>query len=213
MSIGSQGSAHPPGTRKTVLHVGCGNEPLDRVADLFPAGEWNEFRLDIDPNVKADIVASITDMAPVPDRSVDAIWSSHNLEHLDHHQVPAALRECLRVLKPGGPFLAAVPDLAVVAEAILADRIDQPLYLSSLGPIMPLDMLYGHGPSIAEGNAHMAHRTGFTARSLGQVLYEAGFDPVKVLRRPNHELLAVAFRPPAAMEWLSVFGPWPEPAS
>jgi ubiquinone/menaquinone biosynthesis C-methylase UbiE len=44
----------------------------------------------------------MTDMSAVADASVDAIFSSHNIEHLYPHEVPVALGEFLRVLKPDG---------------------------------------------------------------------------------------------------------------
>jgi len=43
--------------------------------------------------------------------SVDAIYSSHMLEHLDRAEAQAFLAECRRVLKPGGILRLAVPDL------------------------------------------------------------------------------------------------------
>jgi len=61
--------------------------------------------------MQPDIVCSITDMSPVAADSVDAVWSSHNLEHLQRHEVPVALAEFLRVLKPAGLLLLTLPDL------------------------------------------------------------------------------------------------------
>jgi predicted SAM-dependent methyltransferase len=40
-------------------------------------------------------------MKAVASESVDAIFSSHNIEHLYPHEVPVALAEFIRVLKPG----------------------------------------------------------------------------------------------------------------
>ena len=110
---------HPatlPGAARTVLHVGCG--PFDPQAPpaQFRTADWKEVRLDIDPSVSPDVVASITDMSAVPSNSVDAVWSSHNLEHLYAHEVPLALREFWRVLKPGGVAVLALPDIQEVAQ-------------------------------------------------------------------------------------------------
>jgi hypothetical protein len=81
-----------------VLHVGSGPYNPNKLHETFRSEAWREIRLDIDPRVKPDIVASLTDMEAVPTASVDAVWSSHNLEHLYAHQVPLALEEFLRVL-------------------------------------------------------------------------------------------------------------------
>ncbi len=43
--------------------------------------------------------------------TVDAIYASHMLEHLDRAEARSFLAECRRVLKPGGILRLAVPDL------------------------------------------------------------------------------------------------------
>ncbi len=57
---------------------------------------------------------------PFPDQSVDGVYHSHLLEHLDREVVPTFLAEVKRVLKPGGVHRIAVPDLEVDARAYLA---------------------------------------------------------------------------------------------
>ena len=109
-----------------------------------------------------------------------------------------ALAEFVRVLKPGGVVLLTMPDLQRVAELIVQDKLDEPAYVSPAGPIAPLDILYGHRPQIAMGNVFMAHRTGFTARTLAQVLANAGFDRVKVDRGKSFDLWAVGYKPTGA---------------
>ncbi|GAA4246928.1 methyltransferase domain-containing protein [Azospirillum formosense] len=192
---------------KTVLNVGCGQRAISILGGSLPEEGWRELRLDIDPKVDPDIVASMTDMALVPDGSVDAVWSSHNLEHLDPQDVPVALREFLRVLKPGGMLLLTVPDLQAVAKLVAEDRLDEALYESRQGPIRPLDVVYGYGPALAAGNRFMAHRTGFTPNLLGRLLQETGFEPVAIWRRSQaYELQVKAFRPPAPAEALEELG-------
>jgi len=183
---------------RTVLNVGCGPRAISIIGTVFPAVGWRELRLDINPQADPDIVASMTDMPGVPDGSIDAVWSSHNLEHLDPHEVPLALREFLRVLRPGGCLLLAVPDLQAVTRLIAEDRIDEPLYQSGAGPIFPLDVVYGFGPALAAGDRFMAHRTGFTPRTLEKALRDAGFGPVIIWRLDEaYELRVRAYRPPA----------------
>jgi SAM-dependent methyltransferase len=48
---------------------------------------------------------------PVADASARGVYCSHVLEHLPREHVPAALRNTLRMLKPGGVFRLVVPDL------------------------------------------------------------------------------------------------------
>ncbi|MEO3473568.1 methyltransferase domain-containing protein [Roseomonas sp. CAU 1739] len=182
-----------PAALRTVLHVGCGMaDPRKLPPAFFTPGDWREVRLDIDPGVAPDIVASITDMAVVGSRSVDAVWSAHNLEHLFAHEVPLALTEFRRVLRPGGFALVTMPDLQRAAELVAQDRLDEPAYVSPAGPIAPLDMLFGHGAAIAAGNHFMAHRTGFTARTLEVALRRAGFATARVVRDESFALWATA---------------------
>jgi SAM-dependent methyltransferase len=168
--------------RRLVLHVGCGPPVADNLHDRFRTAEWRELRLDIDPRMTPDIVADIADMEGVPSASVDAVWSSHNIEHVFAHLVPKVFEEFLRVLRPGGQALITTPDLQRAAERIASGRLEEPLYDSEAGPVTPLDMVYGHGKEISRGFEEMSHRTGYTAQTLRRRLAAAGFVDVRVRR-------------------------------
>ncbi len=181
--------------RKLVLNVGCGYPLRQKLHRHFYGPEWQEIRLDLDPTVQPDIVCSMIDMRPVSANTIDAVWSSHNLEHLQRHEVPLALAEFLRVLKPGGLLLLTLPDLQQVAQLVVDDRLEDHAYLSPSGPVTPLDMIFGHAASLARGNRFMAHRTGFTARTLAQALVEAGFVEVRLRAGTSFDLWATACKP------------------
>jgi predicted SAM-dependent methyltransferase len=156
--------------------------------------EWEEVRLDVDPSVTPTVVGSVTDMTDLFDsQSFDAVWSSHTLEHLFSHEVPEALSEFKRVLKPDGFALILCPDLESVANHIVLHGTDGVAYTSPAGPITAIDMLYGHLASVAQGRHHMAHKTGFTADRLGKLLLEAGFSTVHVRRDDHFEICALGF--------------------
>ena len=179
---------------KTFLHVGCGGARKESTTAAFAGPDWREVRLDIDPNTQPDIIGTTTDMSEVETGSVDAIFSSHNIEHLYAHEVPMALHEFLRVLRPGGFAVITCPDLQPVAALIAADKLTEPAYISAAGPIAPLDILYGHRPSIAAGNHYMAHKCGFTKKVLGATLIECGFRHAATAERgaPHFDLWALA---------------------
>ena len=159
---------------KTFLHVGCGDEPQSNIVG-FNNDNWNEIRLDIDESVNPDIVGTLTDMQSVEAGSVDAVYSSHNIEHIFPHEVPVALSEFYRVLKEDGIVVITCPDLQSVCEEVVKDKLLEPLYDSPKGPISPIDILYGHRQPIAEGNEYMAHKGGFTYSTLDKAFFEAGF--------------------------------------
>jgi SAM-dependent methyltransferase len=181
--------------QKIVLNVGCGYPLRQKLHRHFHGPGWQEIRLDLDPGVQPDIVCSMTDMRPISANTIDAVWSSHNLEHLQRHEVPLALEEFIRVLRPGGLLLLTLPDLQQVAQLVVDDRLEDRAYQSPSGPVTPLDMIFGHSASLARGNRFMAHRTGFTARSLHQALIEAGFVAIRVWPGASFDLWATAHKP------------------
>lgn len=183
---------------RQLLHVGCGPARPEGLPAFFQSSEWRETRLDIDPKVNPDIIGSISDLSAVAEASVDAIWSSHNLEHLNAYEVPIALAEFKRVLKPNGFALISVPDLRAVARHIANDQLTSTLYQSAAGPITALDVVFGHQASQAAGNHFMAHRTGFTCSTLGQCLLNAGFKEVRVHEGRYWDLWAIATMPKAS---------------
>ena len=183
---------------KTFLHVGCGPKHKNQTTRGFDTPDWTELRLDIDASVAPDIIGTMTDMSAVASESVDAIFSSHNIEHLYPHEVGTALREFLRVLKPDGFLVVTCPDLQEVCRLIAEDKLLDPAYTSPAGPITPLDILYGHRPPMARGNLYMAHRCGFTEKVLIGTLRSCGFTTVASRRRPHpyFDLYAVASKGP-----------------
>jgi len=64
---------------------------------------------------------------PLPNCSVDFIFSSHVLHHLHREEALALIREALRVLKPGGTIRITVPDLEVIVALYLEGRREQAL--------------------------------------------------------------------------------------
>lgn len=189
--------AKSTGALRTVLNAGSGPPSNRQLHPIFIRNGWQEVQFDIDPQTTPDLVGSIVDMSSlIPARSFDAVWSSHSLEHLHAHEVPLALSEFKRILKPDGFALVTSPDLEAVAALILDQGLDNTAYVSPIGPITPHDMLFGHSTSIARGKTFMAHRSGFTCASLGDRLASAGFAMVLV-RRDNLDLWALALMPDA----------------
>lgn len=167
------------------LHVGCGPKYKNQTTRGFNTNDWVEKRLDIDASVNPDVVGTMTDMSAVSAASMQAIFSSHNIEHLYPHEVPVALAEFFRVLSDDGFAVITCPDLQSVCALVADDKLTEPAYVSAAGPIAPIDILYGHRPAMANGNLYMAHRSGFTKKVLTATLQASGFQSVAVMARPS----------------------------
>jgi len=196
---------------KKFLHVGCGPQNKSQLKG-FSSNDWEEIRFDIDSKVNPDILGTLTDMTLVASESIDAIFSSHNIEHVFPHEVPLVLAEFHRVLRPEGIVVITCPDLQVVCEAVAQDKLLEPLYESPAGPISPIDILYGHRGYMEQGNHYMAHKCGFTYSVLGGAFLGAGFKEIFGGRRPaNFDLWLVAFKadtsPEQAKEIATTFLP------
>lgn len=162
-----------------ILHAGCGRQ-------LLPAPfAGDEIRLDIDSGCKPDIVASLTDLGEIG--AFDLVYCSHCLEHLYPYEVPAALAEFRRVLKPGGLAVIIVPDLEDVRPT------EDFVYESPGGPICGLDMYYGK-TSLIEASPYMAHHCGFVSATLGKALDAANFSRTLTRRAGTFDLIGIGVK-------------------
>lgn len=132
--------------------------------------------------------ANASKRIPGADRSVEVVYSSHMLEHLDRREVRTFLREVLRVLKPEGILRLAVPDLSRLADIYAtsgdADDFVARTLLSQgrpagLGPRVKLALI---------GPRH--HLWMYDGASLIRLLTSAGFRDVKVLEAGSTTITA-----------------------
>jgi SAM-dependent methyltransferase len=139
-----------PGGR--ILDVGAGSGIF--VARLRALG-WDAVGVEPDPTAAAgarsrhggDVRTGTLEEQRLPDGSFDAVHLSHVLEHV--HEPGALLRECRRVLRPGGRLVVLTPNA------------------ESLG-----HRLQGRGWRGLEPPRHLHV---FTSRSLRRALRDAGF--------------------------------------
>ncbi len=161
---------------RILLNVGAGHRQSGaRIPQAFQTPDWKELRLDIDPANEPDILGTMLDMSAVTTGSVDAIYSSHNIEHLYATEIPVALKEFLRVLKPDGFALITCPDLQAAAEMIVQDRLLDTAYTSQGGVVTAFDIVFGHRDYAVRSNPYQSHHSGFTLKTLTQTLHANGF--------------------------------------
>jgi glycosyltransferase involved in cell wall biosynthesis/predicted SAM-dependent methyltransferase len=90
------------------LQIGAGPNPLpgwlntDLHPDIYPDRRDEIFFLDA------------TRRFPIPDASFDYVFSEHQIEHVAEKEARQMLRECFRVVVPGGRIRIATPDLAAI---------------------------------------------------------------------------------------------------
>lgn len=114
----------------------------------------------------------------------DAVACNNALEHLYPHDVPRAIAEFRRVLKPGGHVVIQVPDLEDVKPT---NEI-----IPEIG-MCGLHLFYGD-PEKLEEFPYMAHHSGFVESTLREALEAGGFDVI-TKRLQCHQLMAVGIKP------------------
>ncbi len=132
------------------LNLGSGQRPFGK--------GWTN--VDTQERWKPDIVADASNLPMFADDSVDIVVLHHVLEHFGCGEGVGVLRECYRILKPGGSLLVFVPDMAALAVAFMAGRITTQIYLTNV---------YG----AYMGDEADRHKWGFTADSLMAQLLQA----------------------------------------
>lgn len=122
---------------------------------------------------------NVTKRFPYKDATVEAVFCSHIVEHLDPSQARHMFAEVLRVLKPGGVFRVVVPDLEWAISIYNSDE-----------PEDFLNAMYEH----SGGRAKNSHKWMYNGKSLKLFFEKNGFTDVcicdfKMGRLPDVEKL------------------------
>ncbi len=110
---------------------------------------------------------------PFPDGSVEVLYSSHMIEHLDRKAARRFLHEAVRILRPGGIIRLAIPDLRQQVEDYVrtgdADRLVERTMLA----IPEHDGFRGRLSLLLFGPRN--HRWMYDGPSLARFMEGAGF--------------------------------------
>ncbi|MBD1884852.1 glycosyltransferase [Microcoleus vaginatus] len=144
------------------LHIGCGTHLKEGYSN-------------IDQYVYASgvIQMDIFNLSFESD-SVDEIFTEHMLEHIGKFEVPLALKEWARVLKPDGKLVMNLPNLEWCMQQWLAKPEDERWGWQ-------LDTIFG-----LQTHSGEFHKTGFTAPRLQQLLKAAGFHNITISNYWSH---------------------------
>jgi predicted SAM-dependent methyltransferase len=103
--------------REIFVEVGAGEKK--------GTGSW----VTIDITRNCDFFYDLRRGLPFPDGSVAKIYSSHFLEHLTFKESQSFLKECRRVLIPGGVFSICVPNAGLYIKAYLkSEELDPEVF-------------------------------------------------------------------------------------
>jgi len=178
----------------SLLNVG-GNSKIIDIPACF-AG-WRHDLLDIDPSGNPDVVCDARELWRLPQRSYNAVYCSHNLEHYCRHDLLKVLKGFRNILKKDGFAYIRVPDLQAVMKSVVEKGldVDDVLYHSPAGPILVSDVIFGYQVEIERsGQDYYAHKNGFSAKSLAAVLKSNGFPCVYAKTdAASYEVTALAF--------------------
>lgn len=117
---------------------------------------------------------------PLDDNSVDVLYSSHMLEHLDRHEASKFLNEAIRVLCSGGIIRLVLPDLQKMAQKYI-ETGDADAFVSSTHLTQPRPRTLAQRIRILlVGTRH--HQWMYDGASLTRLLEEHGFKEPTVLQ-------------------------------
>jgi hypothetical protein len=115
----------------------------------------------------------ITKGLPLPDRSVEVLYSSHVFEHLDRRGADLFLIEAKRLIRVGGVIRLVVPDLMKLAKSYVADGDANSFVQSSL---LWTEDARGVGARIQRAiSGGRGHKWMYDSRSLVALLQKHGF--------------------------------------
>ena len=147
---------------KLRLNCGSGQRPFGTTG----YGAW--VNVDIQKRWNPDVVADIRSMPMFEDNSAEYIVLHHCLEHVGLGELDDGIRECYRILTPGGSLIVTVPDLSELTKAWLRGTIDDYTFCVNL---------YG----AYMGDESDRHRWAYTGKTLAEALRKAeeGWSEIK----------------------------------
>jgi len=93
---------------------------------LFKLNILSKKHYDVDwaDHIHKIMIHDVSKKLPFDNESIDYIYSSHLIEHLNKEKGEKLLVECFRVLKKGGLFRLVVPDLELLANDYIKEITD-----------------------------------------------------------------------------------------
>ena len=78
--------------------------------------------LNIQKKEGVDFIGDISDLSQFENSSVDEIYASHVVEHVNQKNIKKTLIGIHRILKPNGKFYVSVPDMEILCRIFIDDK-------------------------------------------------------------------------------------------
>jgi len=165
-------------TKGYYLDIGCG-------PNMHP----QYINLDYTWKPGMDICCDVTKGLPLTDSYVRGIFTEHCLEHLPFEAVPFVLKECLRVMMPGGLIRVIVPDLEIYVRALVSSS-PIPYGDGDATPAVSFNhIFYEHDHKFVYDSATMSlllHDAGFV--EIAPQSFGKGADPILIVDTPSRAI-------------------------
>jgi predicted SAM-dependent methyltransferase len=151
------------------LHIGCGDNELPG---------W--LNTELCPR-RSQVFLDATRRFPFPDGCIDIVYSEHMIEHVPWHGGQAMLRECFRVMKPGGLIRLVTPNLEFLTR-LLQDP-STPMHQAYIQYSLETYRLDAQGGAPHVFNNFVrawGHQFIYDAETLRQLMADAGFTEIGV---------------------------------
>ena len=146
-----------------MLNIGCGDKLLSGYVNIDLANNWS--------NKQPDVISDIRAI-DLPDEYAHEAMAIHVIEHLYRWDVPAALIEWRRLLKPGAELILECPSLDKVMKLFW-------MYMRSGAKFDPDDTIYALYGDPVHKSVEMLHKWCYTSTELIAAMRDAGFKDVR----------------------------------
>ena len=169
------------------LPKGTGGTNLNKIDEAIKMGKQVKLNLGAGAGMQLEGYISIDKFDPssdicmdvqelkLPENSVDEIFASHLLEHLNPHFIESTLSNWLKTLKPGGALVLELPNIEGLCKLFLDGDDKQKREIT----------MYIHGAQNTTGtgdprNITSPHLWGYYPKALREILTNVGFVDVEI---------------------------------
>ena len=127
--------------------------------------------LNIQDEEHVDFHGDISDLSQFENGSVEEIYASHVVEHVDQNKIKETLKGIHRVLKNGGKFYVSVPDMEILCRIFMSKEAPKKAKFHAMR------MMFG-----GQIDEYDYHYFGWNYEFLHDYLTEAGFKKIEKVK-------------------------------